>query len=540
MKRFGVDRRGSLVVKAIVVALCAAGGLYSQRSAVVHVQPGPRQIFQGFGGAQFEGNIWNSLSQGQQTSLAEAIWGEEGLNANILKLWTSQWENNLDTVLQQYEETAKDVLAVRPDVMIITSGNTSEKIPDSDLPRWAEHIGAIIQGLEEHGIPIYAAGIFNEPNAYAKLTDPGVPKCVKLFRQEFDKRGLEDVKIIAPECSMVDDGCVSMIEALVNDKEALGIIDGFATHCYNMCLRKYITDIEWPHGKNHWQTESSHSGYQIAFYFLGDLNLGNTHWVHFFAFWAERPSAQYGIMDFDGTKYPQYNYYKQLMQTFPYGTQVRICSSDLESWDDRGEWMENTYGDQVAFNAAAGVGPDGKLGIAIVNHSGTTYDVMFAVDELVEKGGLDEMTMHRVTDNGGIAQLQDVVLDNGYVSVTVHDKEMVALRTKGQVDMTVPAAYTPLPQRHGRIGFTVEQVSPHGAAFVVDVPRGAAGGHVALAVYGADGRLVKSITGDAMTPGRHRIVWSGDNEHGARVAPGVYMVRMDTCLAARWARLVVK
>jgi hypothetical protein len=59
-----------------------------------------------------------------------------------------------------------------------------------------------------------------------------------------------------------------------------------------------------------------------------------------------------------------------------------------------------------------------------------------------------------------------------------------------------------------------------------DVPMG--GGSVRLAVYDANGRLVRVLADRTFDPGRNLTHWNGRNDSGSPVAPGVYFVRMET------------
>jgi len=51
-------------------------------------------------------------------------------------------------------------------------------------------------------------------------------------------------------------------------------------------------------------------------------------------------------------------------------------------------------------------------------------------------------------------------------------------------------------------------------------------GPVSLRIYGLDGRLVRTIVSQSMTPGTYVEAWNGQNEQGATVASGIYYVRL--------------
>ena len=70
---------------------------------------------------------------------------------------------------------------------------------------------------------------------------------------------------------------------------------------------------------------------------------------------------------------------------------------------------------------------------------------------------------------------------------------------------------------------------------VFDVPQD---GHVDLSVYDVTGRLVKRLVDIWMPATRHSVVWSGVNDQGNRVAPGVYFCRLKVGTRSEVVRLV--
>lgn len=48
-----------------------------------------------------------------------------------------------------------------------------------------------------------------------------------------------------------------------------------------------------------------------------------------------------------------------------------------------------------------------------------------------------------------------------------------------------------------------------------------------VAIYDLHGRRVRLLANAALTPGRHEVIWNGQDDHGQPVASGVYMVRMQ-------------
>ena len=50
---------------------------------------------------------------------------------------------------------------------------------------------------------------------------------------------------------------------------------------------------------------------------------------------------------------------------------------------------------------------------------------------------------------------------------------------------------------------------------------------VTLAIYDAQGRLVRTLVDGAKSVGRHDVTWDGRDGDGAKVAAGVYYYRME-------------
>jgi hypothetical protein len=52
-------------------------------------------------------------------------------------------------------------------------------------------------------------------------------------------------------------------------------------------------------------------------------------------------------------------------------------------------------------------------------------------------------------------------------------------------------------------------------------------GQVRLAVFDVNGRRVRELVDDVLTPGEHSVVWDGRNDTGVTSAPGVYFARLE-------------
>lgn len=61
-------------------------------------------------------------------------------------------------------------------------------------------------------------------------------------------------------------------------------------------------------------------------------------------------------------------------------------------------------------------------------------------------------------------------------------------------------------------------------AYVVPGP----GGHVALTIYGMDGRRIRTLIAANQLAGRHGAEWDGRDDYGRRVPPGAYVYALET------------
>jgi flagellar hook assembly protein FlgD len=60
-----------------------------------------------------------------------------------------------------------------------------------------------------------------------------------------------------------------------------------------------------------------------------------------------------------------------------------------------------------------------------------------------------------------------------------------------------------------------------------------------LRVHDSAGRLVRSLLSGTIAAGPHRIAWDGRNDHGDRVAPGIYFTQLIAGSMREGRKLVV-
>jgi hypothetical protein len=75
----------------------------------------------------------------------------------------------------------------------------------------------------------------------------------------------------------------------------------------------------------------------------------------------------------------------------------------------------------------------------------------------------------------------------------------------------------------------------HTLAMVVEVPQ--ACGRIELALFDIGGRRVRTLVDGALAAGRHTFTWDGRGQAGEKLAPGVYVARLEGA-GQRWAKRV--
>jgi hypothetical protein len=86
---------------------------------------------------------------------------------------------------------------------------------------------------------------------------------------------------------------------------------------------------------------------------------------------------------------------------------------------------------------------------------------------------------------------------------------------------------SPVPNEPPYAGFGLScHPNPCNPAATIDFSLASAQ-HANLAIYDAQGRLIKTLVDGTLAGGSHSIIWNGTNESGARVASGVYFSRIN-------------
>ncbi len=429
------------------------GSLAAQTSYTLTVQPGAKQAFDGLGASQVDGDA--TIPEAARSQIEEIVYHD--LRAKILRLWVGSAPDLSESKMKQmfyatYVDTAVISRITRQGVStLLLAPARGESEPVDDLHAYAAKLAQFILDIKaERGIVIQATGVANEPLHW---TPQEIETVVRYLREELNRRGLESVRIVAPECAEADADCDRKLDALRNDPESWKGLSAIASHSYNMAATR--NEANRTDGKPYWMTEASDNGNDagentsraatIAARFLNDMNHRVTDWLYFIGFsfsdgvttdsdnatklavWDRRSKAIFLPL--------KYYYLKQLISTFDSGAVFRIVTSGTE-----GD-MTYTSGLKPAVNAAAAVNPDGSWSISVVNdtgscckskitewHAATAYKVSIDVTELRSTRS-KRFTIYRSKANCHFQKSGSVKMSHGKLTVAISPGELISLRS---------------------------------------------------------------------------------------------------------------
>ncbi|MDQ3002184.1 MAG: hypothetical protein M3Y08_13105, partial [Fibrobacterota bacterium] len=340
-----------------------------------------------------------------------------------------------------------DAIAAGIDTVIMAPGGSPSTIANE------------IQTVKNAGYTIHYTALMNEPDKREGWDKAGnLSKFLDLHNQ-LASRGLATKQICCDDAN-VDDDAKERIDGILNDSDAKNYLAALSTHSYSMAGESDYAQRAFDSGKDWWMTEhctegtSNPTDYDKASVssntMLNDLNQGVTHWIYFIGYGLSEVSlpnvhsnvflAYYDQSSFGkpvGSNWfvfgAQYHYFRQINQTFPFGTQFRMTTSiGLPSTD-----MVWTYGTRSPINIAVGKRPDGRWGIAISNASvdspagswNEDYTVHLDITELHGSGSKPFKAMRSGPTSGFESAQDDIVLVDGKATVQVNKSELLTLYT---------------------------------------------------------------------------------------------------------------
>ena len=461
------------------------GAPQSGAPITISVAAGERQKFGGFGASV--GNwsgTYQKLSPAERTQLSRLLWHD--LKFNTLRMWfdTDQYAptpgaRDLTAFTRQYLDSGLIADARKqgvttlllapehlPDYMKGPGKDGGAPLLESQVNAYAEMVADFIADLQKRGVSIDVTGVQNEPNINELFSPAQLVAIVKQLRAQLDKRGLQNVEIIASEHSSSDNTYYKQLDALKADAAAWNDIVGVSSHSYNMAATAqaaaYVGAPGGRNSKEYWMTEASDNGAEdpgnsaravsLAARYLNDMNHRVTHWVHFLGFETDDPKdnatriISYSAAPFKTTVFQKYYTYQQLSDNFDAGAIFRASQSSTE-----GD-MTWTYGLKPRVIAATAQNPDGSWGVGISNYTadsfagvqgwsddkwnseqgghtpGQTIPVTISIAELKDRGAV-KFAVHRSNAGAQNAQSEPVTMNDGQVTLQVAPLELVTLRS---------------------------------------------------------------------------------------------------------------
>ena len=419
--------------------------------ATLTVGTQPQQTFAGFGFSIEQDNPYIDLSDRRKAQVDKLLF--DNLNTRILRVWYGPGDPQ--PLRDYYQASGIIGDARRHGVTELLLGPwTYLGDPDRQARTIADDIATM---RDDYGIRITTTGMVNEPGAGERKVLPPedfVPLALAM-RRELDARGLQDVKVIGPEWSSADDNPVQWFDTVAADPQALADVAGLATHSYGMAATPELAHRVLAHHKQYWMTEAGGGDFNgsaefaydfaasVSSRFLNDLNEGVDHWIWFIGL-SEGNRDVYqklvmceGRCGNTGRIYKNYSYHhvQQITTSFLPGTVMRHVTSNLPDWRD----LVWTYGPKPPLHAAAGVRPDGRWVLAVVNdtpggsappHTSwdppTRYTVTFDVPELAKVPSLT-FDLCRTDATVAMQCTETAELEHGKATFEVESLELITL-----------------------------------------------------------------------------------------------------------------
>ena len=465
----------------------------------------PEGRFQGFGinivpHLDLEHGTWydwyNRTPQALRDTWVKRFWVD--LDMRVMRLWCGNGldittMHSADQMYEMYHQYIDDVKKQQKNKIITIFDPHSGWSYTEEHRSWAKsmtedklrayvvrHADVVKELWTKHRWKMDYVEITNEPEPYGK--DGGWKNAelwgkalvmTKLWREELDRRGLTDVKILGPSrCAVNLDDAPQTIDAFKADPVALKAWGGYSFHSYGCGMLKSVRDQLQGVDVEIVQTEAGGTPFNRAVSSaISDINLGATQWCHFQGFGYDRDGGSndgaagenttnfngirfagvvnIGKPDMDVRPFGKFLYLRELAKTVTVGSRVHLCSTDRPQAP--ATWMECTDAPLPPITATAAEQRDGRWGLIVYNvssvrtpppgqdygykpHPATTFDVTFDAPMLARAGTLT-FKARKITLKREELDLPNQTMRDGRITVSgLKPEEMVSLRS-----VSVPA-----------------------------------------------------------------------------------------------------
>jgi hypothetical protein len=421
------------------------------KSATLTVGTEPQQTFAGFGFSSERDNPYIDLSERNKAEVDKLLFDD--LNTRILRLWYGP--GNPELIRDAYQASGIIDHALQHGVTeLLLAPWTYLGDPDRQARTIADDI---VTMRDQYGVRITTTGMVNEPGAGERTPLPPedfVPLALAM-RRELDAHGLQNVKVIGPEWASADDIPIQWFDAVAAKPKALASVAAVATHSYGMAANPDLAKRVLAHKKEYWMTEAGGGDFNgsaefaysfattVSSRFLNDLNEGVDHWVWFIGLSEGTGDVYQKLVMCEGRCantdriYKNYSYHhvQQITTSFLPGTVLRHVTSNLPDFRD----LVWTYGPKPPLHAAAGIRPDGRWVLAVVNDTQNLndapratwdppgrYTVTFEVPDLAK---VPSATFDLCRTNTKVAMqcTETMELEHGKATFDVQSLELITL-----------------------------------------------------------------------------------------------------------------
>jgi hypothetical protein len=450
----------------------------------VTVEKGARQTFEGFGANLMGGPDFDRMSAENHAQLAKALWTD--LRFNSVRLWHWTWHKRLQIspdiksfreryvgngMISHAQKAGMNCILLSGDGIPPQMTSKDEKgkliVRSESLNDYVAILAELIlRARMDDNIKINYVGLQNEPGANNPFRPEDFPPAVKYLRKALDKRGLSDVKIIAPESSGVSGNFFKTLDLLQEDKEAWEAIDVIAAHSYDMAANERLENIIQKTGKAFWMTEASNAppddsraASTVTGLCLNDLNHLVNRWMWFIGYSHYTPTSDGGgtgprMIQFWNNKGKtfryecllKYYYFQALSHTFDVGAVFRKSISLNEG---RMTWPSKTK-PPPRVTLASARNPDGSWGIAALNyttgphtppdinpewkwprspgHPEEEFEVTVVIEELADKDNV-RFVLKECSDTLKNVKMGEVSMKKGSLTFKIKPMHLIVLRS---------------------------------------------------------------------------------------------------------------
>ncbi|MGF7140701.1 T9SS type A sorting domain-containing protein [Roseimarinus sediminis] len=381
--------------------------VFGARAQVLRVDMSKKhQIIRGFGGIHINSWTGQTMTDDMQEKAFDNDPGEIGLSIFRLRIDpnSNRWSDELP--LAQYAISQGAKVFASPwnppshmrEILRQTNDYTDYVLLPEFYDDYVEHLNAYIAFMADHGVPLYAISVQNEPDWHGwTWWEPA--QMLNFVREHADDI---NCRVIAPESL----GYVrKMIDPLLNDSLANANIDILGTHLYGTPKANIYYPLALEKAKEIWMTEHlygsgspSENTWALALKVAEEINTCMDAGMSAFVYWYIR--RFYGLINDDGNITDKGYVFSQFSKFIRPGA-FRV-EADLAS---------------LAGVSATAYESDSGLVMVLVNNNKTAVDLQFVLENLPT--GIDTLHLFTTSSKKKVSNEGAFELASGVFSATL-------------------------------------------------------------------------------------------------------------------------